>query len=237
MRWCSRPFSRRPSPREWCQLIRELATAKPDLVVFDPLAMILPGAIENTAAGLLDAFEPLHKMTDAGTALLLIHHPKKGTPGKELSPRGTGALTGFADILIDLERPLHANFSDRVRRLSVASRLTGSIRRHIELSPDGTDYIVLPNPREPDGFDAGWPVLQMILEDASNPPTRVELLKNWPQDYDAPSRATLGRWLLQATEQNLVTRDGTGRHHHPYRYWLKSKNPPDGLPPLEVLQS
>jgi hypothetical protein len=46
-----------------------------------------------------------------------------------LSPRGTGALTGFADILIDMDRPLDPELSDRVRRLTVASRLRGSFRR------------------------------------------------------------------------------------------------------------
>jgi hypothetical protein len=236
VKWCSRPFRRRPTPGEWSGLIRGLTEAKPDLVVFDPLAMILPGALENTATGLLDALEPLHHATNAGIALLLIHHPKKGPPSQELSPRGTGALTGFADILIDLERPLHPHFSDRVRRLSVASRLTGSLRRHIELTPDGRDYLVLPNPPDRDGFDAGWPLLRMMLEDASNPPTRLELLEDWPQDYDTPSRTTLGRWLSQATEQNLVDRHGTGRHHNPYRYWLKGKELGDRLPPMEVME-
>ena len=101
-----------------------------------------------------------------------------------------------------------------------------------------TWHDLAPEPEQtkpPAGFNAGWPVLRMMLEDVSNPPTRLELLEDWPQDHDAPSRSTLGRWLNQATEQNLVTRDGTGRHHNPYRYWLKDKQPPATLSPMEVM--
>ena len=108
--------------------------------------MFLPGNVENSPAALLDVLEPLHRLTDAGSAVLLVHHPKKGPSSQEMSPRGSGALTGFADILIDLERTTHPQHSDRVRRLSVASRLGGSFRKHLELTPDGCDYLVLPNP-------------------------------------------------------------------------------------------
>jgi hypothetical protein len=206
-------------------MIHDLSQTTPGagLVVFDPLAIMLPGHLENSAAALLDALEPLHKVTDANLALLLIHHPKKGPLSQDLSPRGTGALTGFADILIDLDRPPQPHFSDRVRRLSVSSRLTGPFRRHIELTPDGQDYLVLPTPPEHDGFEAGWPTLQLLLEDAATPQTRMELLKTWPQDFDAPSRSTLGRWLNQATELNLVSREGNGLNRSPYRYLLKGK--------------
>jgi hypothetical protein len=43
-----------------------------------------------------------------------------------------GALAGFANILIDLERSLDPEHSDRVRRLTVTSRLRSTFRRHVE---------------------------------------------------------------------------------------------------------
>jgi hypothetical protein len=236
IRWSFRPFLGRPRLEQWLGLIEELSVAKCDLIVFDPLSMFLPGAIENQATALLDALEPLRRLTDAGAAVLLVHHPRKGVTGSELSPRGSGALTGFADILVDLDRPLDPHFSDRVRRLSVSSRLDCSFRRIIELNPDGRDYVVLPTPPERDGFEAGWPALKITLEDCPHRLTRNGILNQWPTDYDKPSKATLVRWLEQAIKNGLVERHGIGRNHDPYKYWLKGRREIyEELRPLEPL--
>lgn len=62
-----------------------------------------------------------------------------------------------------------------------------------------------------------------MLEDASGKRTRRELLKEWPEDFPAPADSTLYRLLEQAVERRLVCRDGTGRSHAPFRYWLPEK--------------
>jgi hypothetical protein len=38
--------------------------------------------------------------------------------------------------------------------------------------------------------------------------------------YEAPSRATLQRWLVRAVERQLVRCEATGRRNAPYLYWL-----------------
>src|SRR5205823_2961771 len=51
--WCSRPFPVQPSTAEWEDLILELSMIEADLVVIDPLVMVLPGDVENNATSLL----------------------------------------------------------------------------------------------------------------------------------------------------------------------------------------
>jgi len=236
-RFSCRPFHRRPTPDQWSESILELADAAYGLVVIDPLAKFLPGNIENQPGALLDALEELHVLTDSGTAVLLSHHPSKRGSGRELSPRGCGALTGFADILVDLDYPSGV-LSDRVRRLKIASRLAGSTERYLELSPGGDDYNLWKVEPNPESFEIGWPVLKAMLEDASSPPTRKAILAHWLEDFEKPSKNTLIRWLERAEAEGLIERGGSGRQHDAFRYRLKGQEDNPAPPnPFEVLEA
>ena len=83
---------------------------------------------------------------------MLVHHPRKGGPAGEISPRGTGALTGFADILVDYACLPNLPATDRKRRLRAVSRHRGHSMRIVELNKDGTDYDVIPAPPDVDGL-------------------------------------------------------------------------------------
>ena len=100
-----RPFRGKPSALEWEALLGRLvdqhASGRLDLAVIDPLASFLPGSNENNAAVMLDGLTPLQRLTAAGIAVLLLHHPRK----LDGQPRGSGALPGFADILIEMSPP------------------------------------------------------------------------------------------------------------------------------------
>ncbi len=88
-----RPFASRPTPAEFAALIAQLLDLKVrrsiDLVVFDPLAKFLPVRSENSAEAMQEALEPLHRLTDAGLAVLLQHHPSKGQPTVGQAARGS----------------------------------------------------------------------------------------------------------------------------------------------------
>ncbi len=48
----------------------------------------------------------------------------------------------------------------------------------------------------------------------------MEVHRHWPADERAPDQTTLWRWLERAVERGQVLRDGSGRSHEPFRYWL-----------------
>jgi hypothetical protein len=101
-----RPFVRKPLPRQWGYLLDDLADLnrqRPiDLVVLDPLAALLPGREEASAAAMTDALRPLRALAIAGPAVLILHHPPKGATRGGEGSRGTGALPAFVDFLVEM---------------------------------------------------------------------------------------------------------------------------------------
>jgi AAA domain len=241
-----RPFPGRPTTEQWHELIDSLVarheTVGFDLLVIDPLASFLPGRTENDAGIMLDVLLPLQKLTRLGVCVLVLHHPRKdaSTPGR--LARGSGALCGLADIVIELELMGGAADDDRRRRLSAFSRHRETPRRLvIELTADGTDFVSLGDFAGHD-FDDNWTILAGVLEDASGKLTRAEILAAWPSDFVKPSAVVLWRWLDRAVKEGRVRHEGTGRRKNPFKYWLDgmedvwASDPwarPD-LPPLDL---
>jgi hypothetical protein len=193
------------------------------LVVIDSLASFLPAHSENSAGGLLECLTPLQRLTTLGMAVLLPHHPRKGKTVAGQAARGSGALPGFVDIIIEMGYYAHPDDQDRRRRLVAFSRHSDTPRHLlIELPADGTDYVVLPSGPE-DTLGDGWPAVASALSQAYTKLTRQEILDQWPPDYPKPDRTTLWRWLSRAATQGVVCQEGTGRPRDPFRYWLPER--------------
>ena len=176
--WLCRPFAGRPTRDDWRNLIDALAARRPDLVVIDPLASFLPGRSENDSATVLEALLPLQKLLAGGSAVLVLHHPRKGASAPGQAARGSGALAGWADVLIEMERPAGTGEEDRRRVLHGFSRHAETPRRWVvELSADGTDYrAAADDDAGPDPLAATEDVMIGLLEDASRKLTRLEML-------------------------------------------------------------
>jgi hypothetical protein len=241
--WFCRPFRGRPTPGEWLALIDRLAGLRQerglDLVVIDPLAAFLPCRGEGDAGTMLDALLPLTRLTALGVSVLVLHHPRKGDPAPGQAARGSGALSGFVDILIEMRHYRRAGDNDRRRRLLAFSRHETTPRELvIELTADGTDYLAHGD-FVSEEFARNWEELRSVLAAAEWKLTRRQIRERWPA-LPAPDEATLWRWLERAAERGLVCRDGDGRRGSAYRYWLpgqekKWRNNPLGLldlPPL-----
>ncbi len=224
VRWLCRPFDGQPRPEQWQALIDFLAVdhrAQPfELLVIDPLASFLPGNSENLASSMFAALMPLQALTKRGVSVFIPHHPKKGESAPGQASRGSGALTGFVDIIVEMDwygRPFE---DDRRRRLSAWSRHQQTPRRMlIELNAAGTDYIVHGDYSDA-CLDSGYGVLFMVLEDASNKLTRWDIQDAWPNDHAKPADRTIREWLDRAVKDGRILREGTGRKNQPFQYWL-----------------
>jgi hypothetical protein len=222
--WLCRPFLGRPDFDDWLALLDRAAEVHArhglNLVVFDPLAKLLPGGTENHAAAMLDALAALDRLTALDLSILLSHHPRKGTclPGQ--ATRGSGALPAHVDILIEKYHVGSPSETDRRRRLLAFGRFEDTpAHRVIELSADGTDYLVHAVV-EDEEWAQTWPVLLLILEDATRPLTGRAILERWPEDHPPPSRPTLARLLKEGAKRGHLLRDGKGRCNDAFRYWL-----------------
>jgi hypothetical protein len=230
VRFVCRPFQgARPTDRQWFALIAALEAlhrqAPVDLVVLDALATLLPGYAETCAPKLLDCLLPLQALANGGPAVWLLHHPAKAQRADGQSARGSGALAGLADIVMEMSCLRRARSRDRRRRLCAYSRYAETPRhRIIELSADGADYRL-----HTDG--AGTPLVQPwrevlgVLADATDKLSQQAILQRWPAEEGPPERSTLSRWLKRATAQGVICCSGQGYRSDPFIYWLPGREP------------
>jgi hypothetical protein len=192
-----------------------------ELVVIDALAALLPGYAETCAPKLLDCLLPVQALAAAGPAVWLLHHPAKAKRIDGQSARGSGALSGLADILMEMSCVRRARSRDRRRRICAYSRYDETPRHKIiELDAAGADYLVR-NDTAGTPVVGVWPEVHYILEHTDKKLTLHAILEQWPAaEHDPPERSTLSRWLKRAVQQGLVLREGTGYRDDPHRYWL-----------------
>jgi AAA domain len=238
--WFCRPFRSKPRPEQWLALLDRILELRRrhglGLALIDPLAAFLPGRDENSAGSMLEALLPLQRLTAEGMAVLVLHHPRKGEPAAGQAARGSGALSGYVDVLIEMNWYGRTADNDRRRKLRAWSRHEETPRELvIELAADGTDYRALGD-FEAEAFSAGWPVALRLLEEARETLTRKELLERWPPDLAAPAETTLWQWLERDVAEGRLCRSGSGRRNSPFRYWPAGRQPRrNGLPELPPL--
>src|SRR5262249_2477281 len=150
-----------------------------------------------------------------------LHHPKKDPAEPGHAARGSGALSGHADILLELRPYPRAGEADRRRRLCGLSRFAETPRQMIiELNADATDYACLGEAVD-EAFAANWDVLHTVLSGASDKLTRQEIWMQWPVVEVRPDEGTLWRWLERAVSEGKLLRTGTGHRGNAFHYWLK----------------
>src|SRR5262249_350612 len=225
-----RPFrGARPTDAQWFALGAGLEALHRqealDLVVIDALAALLPGYAETCAPKMLDCLLPLQALANLGPAVWLLHHPAKGKRPDGQAARGSGALPGFADVVMEMNCYRRARSRDRRPRISAYSRYVEPPRHLIpELNPDGAHYLVHPDAAGTP-LVRTWPEVHYILAHATDKLTQQKILERWPVEGDPPDRSTLSRWLKRATEQRLICCAGSGYRGDGFRYWLPGREP------------
>jgi hypothetical protein len=241
----SRPFLRRPNFDQWNSLIDEARdmrlTGQLDLFVIDPMAKFLPGAWESNAGLLFDALEPLHRLTSEGVSVLLLHHPRKQRSEPGHAARGTGALLGFVDIAVELNRYGRLRSDSRRRLLLGLARSARTPERLVyEWDPATGRFTELGDPLAIQ-FEQNWSQVLEILRKRKQAATHKELLMDWPSDQEKPSASVLYEWLNRAFAEKRVRRHGSGTTTNPYRYRLENEDDKyldqGKLPPLGDLTS
>ncbi len=157
--------------------------------------------------------------------LWLLHHPAKAKRADGQAARGSGALAGFADIIMEMSCYRRARSRDRRRRICAYSRYVETPRHLIvELNADGSDYLVRTD-AVGSPLVQPWPEMHHLLANATDKLTQQQILQRWPVEGDAPERSTLSRWLKRATGQGVICCSGTGYRGAPFLYWLPGREP------------
>lgn len=146
----SRPLRIKPNMKQWVAMTEEIALKckeeEIDLIVIDTLSSFWPIDNENDSAQVLKALVPLYNFTENNVAVLLIHHFRKGGGDQAQASRGSGALPGFVDNIIEFTRKEDGFPTQRV--LKTYGRFDDVVPSVVvDLQPDGT-YKTLGQPWE-----------------------------------------------------------------------------------------
>ena len=225
----SRPFKSRPTQNDWELLIEMIAQDIKqigfDLVVIDTWQAANPSQDENDATDTMAALAPLSQLSEAGAAVLLVHHPKKGDAGQGQASRGSGALTGWVDTIVELRRFSTNDNRDRRRVLQAYGRFDETPDQVVvELTDDGYRTIgTAGDAKQSDRLE----VIAEILD--SDWRTREDIRTRWPVGtIPKPGTSTLRTDLNAGFEAGKWERQGEGRKGDPFVYRFVSRK----LPPL-----
>jgi 5S rRNA maturation endonuclease (ribonuclease M5) len=222
-----RPSHARPNRAEWQRLIAQVKdhvlAEHAGLVVFDTLPSVWPVVEENSAGETIDALTPLRDLTEAGAAVLLIAHPRKSDGEEATATRGSGALTGFVDVIVELRRFAPQDAKDSRRVLKAYGRFDSiPAKTVLELGPDG--YRVLEG-----GAAVTEDYISTIstLIPMSGPGlTRDEVLDQWPKTALKPGRTLTLSLLNRGFTDGRWSRRGKGTRGSPFTFVME---PPDSI--------
>jgi hypothetical protein len=231
-----RPFP--ADPEAWRNLLTHLEQLGRDerveLVIIDPLAPFLPGGAENGAAAIRAAVEPLEPLKALRQSVLLLHHPCKGKTAPGQAARGSGALSAYVDVLIEMQLPHGDGPLARRRRLRSWSRLHGTPRnRVIELSLDGTTYTDVPLDPAAYEFKLAPVVTELLRAAPAYTLSRQEILRCWPPTLKLPHASALWRALAEGVKSGHLIQQGSGRRNAPLRYQLPASERNDEDDPAD----
>jgi hypothetical protein len=224
--WCDfwvRPFKgTRPAYDAWREHVRRVAGVVKArdcrLVIYDTFVAVSPIRDENDAAAMLDALTPLHAITEAGAALLLVHHPRKGDASEGQASRGSGALPGWVDVICELRRFDPQRRDDRRRVLTTFSRFDESPPEVVlELTDAG--YVTCGSKSDAKQQDR-FAVIGDILNGDGSGLTADRIRDLWPEgdDIPRPGLRTIRRDLSAGVAGKLWGESGAGAKGDPLRY-------------------
>lgn len=217
------PFRGRPTLAAWVAFMDHLAglirTEGYALIVFDTWATFSPCTDENDASEVGAAVLPLTALTEAGAAVLIVHHPPKTDVGEARASRGSGALPAAVDIIMELRRFAPESAEDRRRVLTAYGRFDETPKELVlELTDSG--YRAVGTKAHATREDRQV-VIGSILGDASQGLTITEVFQQWPTgSIPRPSRSILADDLRFGAEcvPPRWARTGTGAKGKPYLY-------------------
>jgi archaellum biogenesis ATPase FlaH len=218
-----RPSFARTNALEWRRLIEglreDIAAHDVALVVIDTLPSVWPTVNENDASEVLEAIGPLRDLSEAGAAVLIVMHPRKGGGAEATATRGSGALPGFVDVIVELRRHNAEDSHDRRRLLTAYGRFDG-IPPETVIELTDTGYAIIGERAEVRAADEQTIILNLLPADGRGLGLDAEAIRErWPAEPTIGLRRLRGL-LIQGVEQHKWKRRGMGVKGDPFTFTL-----------------
>ena len=223
----SRPFGpRTPTFKEWGAFVERVTRHCREhfyLAVIDTLSGLWPVRDENDAGQVARALAPLRRVTATGAGVLLVHHDNKSVGPRApvgSAARGSGALPGSVDAILELGRGPGLDPSDRRRVIRASGRHPDTMAGELwfELTTGGELRTACPpvGGGMVDGDTSGLTAAVLgVLPEAPPGLTGDEVLALIPAGTAA---SEVKAELRRGAEAGAWTRTGAGRKGNPYRF-------------------
>jgi AAA domain/Bifunctional DNA primase/polymerase, N-terminal/Primase C terminal 1 (PriCT-1) len=213
------PKRRARGKLRWARLVEEavrFCEQHPDigLVVVDTIdkfADIDSKRSEGDTGVIRETIEPLYQLLGLGVAVVLITHQRKEEGDFGLRVRGGTALTGSADIIVEVERVSAAVAPASARVLKIVSRFVDA-PGEITVELDGDCWTSTGTLKAAVRRWRGERVLELLTE---TPATLEEVHE---RAKDALSKRTLRRRLEDLVDEGIIELSGEGVRGDPWRW-------------------
>ena len=210
------PFKTKPSKKEWQRFLEYIDTIAPmyNLIVIDTLADIWPVLDENNNSEVIEAIKPIRSWAANGTAVLVMHHARKGDTIGGQASRGAGGLPAFVDTIIEV----HTYSPGSTRRVLRGFSRHKETPAEVVIELDGDKYILLGDKSDIQPNNRLNTILELLPRGEPGL-TKEEIMEDWP-DKLKPSESTLKRDLRTLCDKGKVFRGGKGVKGESSRYWV-----------------
>jgi hypothetical protein len=173
----------------------------------------LRGDLENAAGAVNEALEPLQYAAAGGLAVVLVTHQRKSLGEFGEAVRGSTALTGGVDIVVELERPpASLALGKHARALRAVSRFTSTPDElYVELDEHASEFISIDSPEEVKAAADQARIVEALFELGDATSSIVAEATELPD-------ATVRRHLNMLLERERVAREGKGKRGDPFRW-------------------
>ena len=175
---------------------------------------------ENDAGAALAATRPLREMAEAGLAVLVLRHARKGGGEVADAARGSSAFDGAVDVILHLER-MQAKGHNNRRKLSGVGRLDG-IAAQLVVELEDNHYLAKGSESDVEYRDARAKVLDVMPDSREAALSEKAII-----EQTQASRRTVQRVLKELGNTGVVQREmGAGEaDKRGYGYWFIPPTP------------
>lgn len=206
----ARPVGQKFISKTWLEFVKYTSDYcienQVELVIVDTLSTFWPVDNENDAPQMMKCLVPLYNFTEKNIAVLLIHHFRKSGGGEATASRGSGALPGFVDNIIEFTRMEGANFKNTQRLLRTYGRFSDVVPEVvIELDLNENKYITK---------GARWEVSKIakveriitIFEENAVPLCTKDIIRLWDDSRfgDPPHERAVRRYVQELRDKNIL---------------------------------
>jgi AAA domain len=205
----------KPNLRQWKNFIDGLTCNSSSLIVFDSLANLWPVIDEDSAGQITAVMTPLRKLASDGRSVLLVFHTKKTDGDDGTAVRGSSAIVGAVDILLEMRRMKPGDETDCRRVITSRSRNPNTPKEIVvELTPDGFRAC---GSRDEARASQSVEILSKILPPGLPGIDTEAIRKKWPTG-PRTKRAVVVAAIREASAAGKVVRSGAGKRNDPFLY-------------------